>query len=82
MTIGDPDEEGRYEEENVIENYGTITLEQVVASEIKYIAEQQRKAQDTYMLYQALMASLSGEAKKKVIIRADHQYNLEVVRAK
>ena len=39
------------EEENILENYGTITLEQVIASERTCIAEQQRKAQDIYMLY-------------------------------
>ena len=38
------------EEENLLENYGTITLEQVIESEKTYISEQQRKAQDTYML--------------------------------
>jgi hypothetical protein len=65
------------EEENILENYGTITLEQVIASERTYIAEQQRKAQDTYMLYQCLMASLTSEAKKKVMIWAD-QYQIEI----
>ncbi|KAI2497135.1 hypothetical protein MHU86_17396 [Fragilaria crotonensis] len=65
------------EEENMLENYGTITLEQVIASERTYIAEQQRKAQDTYMLYQCLMASLTSEAKKKVMIWAD-QYQVEI----
>ena len=73
-----PEEEGGdAEEENLLENYGTVTLEQVLASEKTYIAEQERKAQDTYMLYQCLMSSLSSEAKKKVMIWAD-QYQIEV----
>ncbi|KAI2496356.1 hypothetical protein MHU86_18135 [Fragilaria crotonensis] len=45
------------DEENMLENYGTITLEQVIESERTYIGSQVRKAQDTYMLYQCLMAS-------------------------
>ena len=65
------------EVDNLIYNYGTITLEQVIRSETRYIAQQQRKAQDTYMLYQCLMASLSSDAKKKVMIWAD-QYQIEV----
>ena len=65
----------------MLKNYGTITYEQVIASERTYIAEQQRKAQDTYMLYQCLMASLTSEAKKKVMIWAD-QYQVEIDGAK
>ena len=43
--------EGDPEEENLLENYGTVTLEQVIeSSERAYIAEKQRKAQDAYML--------------------------------
>jgi hypothetical protein len=55
-------------EENLIDNYGTLTLEQVVVSELQYIEEEGREAQDTYMLYKCLMASLTNEAKKKVSI--------------
>jgi hypothetical protein len=64
------------DEENMLENYGTITLEQVIESERTYIGSHVRKAQDTYMLYQCLMASLTSEAKKKVMIWAD-QYQVE-----
>ena len=63
--------------ENLIKNYGTITLEQVIATEKTYIAEPQRKAQDTYMLYLCLMASLTSDAKKKVMIWSD-QYQIEI----
>jgi hypothetical protein len=36
--------EGEEEEENLINNYGTITLEQAVESERRYIAERECKA--------------------------------------
>ncbi|KAI2512052.1 hypothetical protein MHU86_2340 [Fragilaria crotonensis] len=62
-------------QENLIENYGTITLEQVTESELQYINEQGREAQDTYMLYKCLMASLSSNAKKKVSIWSE-QYRI------
>jgi hypothetical protein len=38
-------------QEKLINNYGTISLEQVVKSKLQYINEQGRKAQDTFMLY-------------------------------
>jgi hypothetical protein len=62
-------------QEDLIENYGTITLEQVVESELQYINEQGREAQDTYMLYKCLMASLSSNAKKTVSLWSD-QYRI------
>ena len=59
-------------------NYGTLTLEQVVdESERRYIAQPLSKAQDTYMLYTCLMASLSDDAQEKVMIWAD-QYQIEI----
>ncbi|KAI2496052.1 hypothetical protein MHU86_18473 [Fragilaria crotonensis] len=64
LNADEPDER----EENLIENYGTLTLEQVVISELQYIEEEGRPAQDTYMLYKCLMASLTTDAKKKVSI--------------
>jgi hypothetical protein len=63
-------------EEDFFDNYGTITLEEVVESEREYGSTQDRKAQDTYMLYKCLMASLSAEAKKKILIWSD-QYNVD-----
>jgi hypothetical protein len=56
------------EVENPILNYGTLTLEQVIESEKRYIALQQRKAQDTYILHRCLMSSLSSDANKKAMI--------------
>jgi hypothetical protein len=69
------EDEEEVEEENLLVNYGSITLEQVVNSELRYIQDQTRKAQDTYMLYRCLMASLTSEAKKKVMIWSD-QYQI------
>ena len=62
---------------NIIINYGTMTLGQVLRWERRYIATPSRAAQDTYMLYQCLMASLTPEARKKIMIWAD-QYSIEV----
>lgn len=69
-TIEDEDEEEEVKED-FLSNYGTLTLDEVVESEKTYIDEQNRKAQDTYMLYKCLMASLTSEAKKKILIWSD-----------
>jgi hypothetical protein len=54
-------------DENFIDNYGTITLEQIVISELQYIEEDgSRPRQDSYMLYKCLMSSLTVEARRKV----------------
>lgn len=62
-------------EENIIDNYGTITLEQVVISELQYIEEEGRERQDSFMLYKCLMASLTVEARKKVSLWSN-QYRI------
>jgi hypothetical protein len=53
---------------NLIENYGQITIETVHAFEATYIALPIRPAQDTYMLYKCLMNSISKEGKSKIMI--------------
>jgi len=58
-----------------LENYGTLTLEQVVKSNYQYIDEQERLAQDTYMLYKCLMVTLLNDARKKLSIWSD-QYQI------
>ncbi len=62
-------------EEPFMENYGTLMFEQVTESELQYIDEGGRPAQDTYMLYKCLMASLTNEARKKVTIWSN-QYRI------
>ena len=53
---------------SLIDNYGVITLEQIRRWEDKYVHLQVRPAQDTWMLYQCLMNSISKEGKDKVTI--------------
>ena len=78
LDVTTSDEDADVEEiENLILNYGSITLEQVIESEKRYISLEQRKAQDTYMLHHCLMASLSDEAKEKVLIWSD-DYQIEI----
>ena len=77
LNVDISDEEGVEDISNIIANYGTLTLEQVRRFERRYIATPSRAAQDTYMLYQCLMASLTPEARKKIMIWAD-QYSIEV----
>ena len=72
----DEDEE-RIKRENLIDHYGSITLERIVETEEENIVNQGRKAQDTYMLYKCLMASLTADARKKVTIWSD-QYRIGV----
>jgi len=67
----DQDDDEPPKVDNLIDSYGTLTLEEVVESEALYIEEQGRKAQDTYMLYKCLMASLTSDARKKVSIWSD-----------
>ena len=62
-------------QENLIDNYGTISLEQVVESELQYINEQGRDAQNTYMLYKCLMSSLTNNAKKRISLWSE-QYRI------
>ena len=69
VRMNDDDEHPVHE--NLLDNYGRISLEQVKTSEGLYIGEEDRKAQDTYMLYRCLMASLSSYAKKRITIWSD-----------
>ena len=58
---GEPDET----EEPFLDNYGTITLDQIKVSELQYIDEG-ADLPPSYMLYKCLMASLTNDARKKV----------------
>ena len=54
---------------NLIANYGTITVDQVIAHEEQsYIWSDTRAAQDSYMFYQCLMSSLAPDAKKRIMV--------------
>lgn len=51
---------------SLLDKYGEIPIDQVRAYELTFIFSQTRQAQDTYMLAQCLMASLSQEGRQKV----------------
>lgn len=52
----------------LIDKYGTVDVDRVRAHDESYINLQIRPAQDNYMLFRCLMASLSTEGKKKIVI--------------
>ena len=81
LSIDISEVEGVEDIQNLVENYGTLTLEQVTRWERTYIATPSRAAQDTYMLYTCLMSSLTATAKKKIMIWSD-QYSIDVAGAK
>ena len=56
---------------NLIHKFGQITLQQVKDHASLYVAYQERASQDSMQLYQCLMASLSKEARAKVMICKD-----------
>ena len=58
-TVEDPSAEDLH---HVIDSYGTVTLEQVRAHAETYIATETRMAQESYQLYNCIMASLTKEA--------------------
>ncbi len=62
-------------QEKLIDNYGTISLKQVVESKLQYINKQGCEAQDTFMLYKCLMVSLSNSAKKRISLWSE-QYRI------
>ena len=56
---------------NLIHKFGQISLQQVKDHASLYVAYQERASQDSMQLYQCLMASLSKEARAKVMICKD-----------
>ena len=53
---------------SLIDQHGEIELETIRAFEESYIDQEIRPAQDTTQLYRCLMASMSKEGKKKILI--------------
>ena len=53
---------------NLLTEYGTITMEQVRAHEESYLITQTRNAQDSNLLYECIMNSISTECKAKLTI--------------
>jgi hypothetical protein len=56
---------------DLIESYGEISYEDVRAHAISYMNEDSREAQDSFMLYQCLMNSLTDAAQKQVRTRGN-----------
>ena len=58
----DPNSELRY----LPNEYGRVTIDQINAFERTYLGTERRVAQDSYMLFQCLMNSLSKEARMRI----------------
>ena len=56
------------EKTDLIKNHGELTLEEVTKWELTHIFKEKREAQDSHMLYQCLMNSLSSAGKCKVLL--------------
>jgi hypothetical protein len=67
MIPGDPNDP-LTDLENLIENYGQISLERIRAFEESYLDTACRPAQDSFMMYKCLMNSITKEGKDKVTI--------------
>ena len=53
---------------NLLTEYGTITIEEIQTHETTYISTPTRNAQDTNLLYECIMNSISPECKAKLTI--------------
>ena len=51
---------------DLIDKYGDVTIEQIRANEVSYVATPSRAAQDSHNLYMALWSALSKAGKNKV----------------
>ena len=54
---------------DLIESYGEVSYEDVKMSVMQYVNTVSREAQDSVMLYQCIMSSLTKEAQRQVRIR-------------
>ena len=54
--------------ENIIDKYGTMSIDRIKNHEASYIAQPTRDAQDTNLLYEAIMSSLNKDARDKITI--------------
>ena len=61
-----PSEDGTAK--NLLTEYGTITMNQIREHEETYLATQSRSAQDSNLLYECIMNSISSECKAKLTI--------------
>ena len=56
---------------NMLTNYGTVTLEQVRAHALTYVNVANRAAQDSMMIFQCVMKSLTPECLNNVMNKVD-----------
>jgi len=56
---------------NLLDDYGTISYETILAKELTYIDADCRETQDTHMLYECIMNSLTDEGHAKLNIDDD-----------
>jgi len=56
---------------NLLDNYGTISYEAILAKELTFIDTDCRETQDTHMLYECIMNSLTDEGRAKLNIGDD-----------
>jgi hypothetical protein len=64
------------EEYSILTEYGQLTMEMIEEYETTFIDTEGRQAQNTHMLYQCLMRSISKEGKKKILIWQD-EYHID-----
>ena len=60
---------------SLIDHHGEITIDDLMAFEQTYVGAQNRSAQDSAQLYRCLMASISKEGKRKILVWED-QYTI------
>lgn len=58
--------------DNLITSYGTITVERVRKHAATYVKRENRAAQDSRMMYHCIMASLTKEAKERIVLHKRH----------
>ena len=75
LSIPD-DPENPQEFKSLIDSHGEIDLQTIERFEESYLSGQSRSAQDAAQLYRCLMASISKEGKKKILVWED-QYTID-----
>jgi hypothetical protein len=64
----------------LVNEYGQMAIERIREFDETYIDTADRKAQDSCMLYQCLMGSISKEGKKKILVWKDEYHvNMKMV---
>ena len=59
-------------QKNLLSQHGMITLQEVRDDAITYVAQQSRKAQNSYQMYVCIMASLSDAGRAKILTEGNN----------